>query len=1523
MRRRFGQFLDKALDHPRSTSPSGSRSPAEGQDVKGRSSTPISTSLPNHQLLKETSQTVQHEGLKLSISALIEYLEDIDGSIDNAIISKLDNEIKQLSQSVSQLHNNLSSASFSKASDDLAEGINAAVKKARSPRPKASRWNSFVKPDYAQDASRLSDDLHTTIEHYRGQSTCDDAPSHPAPKKTVREISGRVVGALSIVKEMLDGVPVPGLKAAVGGLVEVLGALNKLIDNDDDLMKLIDHVQRLIRITTNPIQCNRSGPDISLEKRIEDLTSVIQQVTADAVRIQEQNLSGKFLGRVDNASAITGLSVAIDRAVDRFQISGTLRLEKGIGELQGDVEDGFNRLESEIKSDVGLVGNAVGRIENKLEDMETARVSASQEIALNAIHPRADSARYDSNPQLSSSFCLEDTRVALLNEIEQWAEDPSSPPIFWLCGMAGTGKSTIARTVAKRFDDSHCLGASFFFSRDEHDRRTTHLVFPTIAYQLARRIPSVREHIIGAATLDVCTAMLRTQINKLFAEPLQLATIQNSPLVIVMDALDECEKEAQITEMLVLLAPAIRAIQSSINIKIFLTSRPEVHISTEFKEPGMQAVSNVSILHDIEQSLLRTDISRYIEYHLQRIAKLILPQDVVWPKSQDKEALVDMAAGLFIFAAVTMAYIGDTKYRKPKQRLRSILLTSDQNKAPIALKHLDVLYQQILMASLPEGDEDEEFQDMMHQLCEILGTIVLLLYPLSSRSLEKLLQWEEDTVEPALGPFHSVLSISPNPTPIRVFHKSFPDFLLDKRRSGGSWFHIDSSEHHGRLALLCLTHINTSLRRDMCGVGNRLMEELDDVEAILQMKVEEHVLYACRYWASHLKRTKRTNELMAALKYFYEHQFLYWLEILCLDGKLSWGILALDSARKWSLGDTISKGLDDCYRYLSYHQNTISIGPSHIYQSALPFVPRSILLALPWEQELYMSPRVVMADSYDGWDRMLFTLTTNSKEVNTVAYSRDGALLAGGCHHGTVIVWDSRTGAQIHSLEGHRSRVESIGFSPDGDLIASGSRDRSVIIWSSETGILIHKLRTKSHPVGVQDILFSPLGNIVASTFYDGKVILWDVKTGSVLRAFEGDSDAWITAITFSPDGTQIVSGSEDNTIMIWSTESGTVIERLVGHLPDSYIGFLAFSPDGTLLASRTKDKVILWDYQSRAVIRMLDTGAQRDTDCSAFSPDWRFFVTGTDLGEIVIWDMTDGTQICIFSGHSRTLNSVAVSPDGSRIVTCGLDGTAVVWDMGSSWASYSCGNDNSSKKVHTSPVTCVAFSLDGTRVASGAGDIVALWDITSRTLIRTLKCHQTSVGLVAFSTDGRYVAAGAQGRCIIVWDVESGESIKTLDFNGPILGLGFSLDGLHLVVHYFDKGGHEDGSLRYRQLEKWSTHDFEQCQPPSLTEEEAREVLSGSTATGTPPSGTYLARDQDSQWVEKRCQGTTVERLCHLSHRDIKASASFGRYFVFGTYHGGIYLLDFPPETFGITSTTMYSDDDMVDHRAVRRMYY
>ncbi|KAG8938212.1 hypothetical protein FRC03_007516 [Tulasnella sp. 419] len=111
----------------------------------------------------------------------------------------------------------------------------------------------------------------------------------------------------------------------------------------------------------------------------------------------------------------------------------------------------------------------------------------------------------------------------------------------------------------------------------------------------------------------------------------------------------------------------------------------------------------------------------------------------------------------------------------------------------------------------------------------------------------------------------------------------------------------------------------------------------------------------------------------------------------------------------------------------------------------------------------------------------------------------------------------------------------------------------------------------------------------------------------------------------------------------------------------------------------------------------------------------------------------------------------------------------------------------------------------------------------------------------------------------------------------------------------------------------QWSAQNFSEYYRQSLTKKEAKQVLPDSPADGVPPSGTYLARDKGSQWVEKRCPGSTVERLCHLPQHDITGSASFGRYFVFGTTRG-MYWLDFPPETFDITSTTVYTDSYMFD---------
>ncbi|KAG8917335.1 hypothetical protein FRC02_003170, partial [Tulasnella sp. 418] len=622
-----------------------------------------------------------------------------------------------------------------------------------------------------------------------------------------------------------------GLSVFSRVIIEVKDVVSSVKKNQDHEAKTEEICDLCDQVAIRVIETFKEGKAMSMIKNtVETMTRNLQSTVTEYQRKCAEARCHPDLEEGIRTNFLESVTHLLEQSVELMSHNGT------------EERDGMKETILSMSRDTGDTLEVVKRIHagtiNIQQTMSSSRdesmSSKADEAVLNAIQSRVDSARYNFVSQTSSSFCLLETRVALLKDIEKWANEPSSRPIFWLCGMAGTGKTTIARTVAKRLDESNYLGASFFFSRDENDRRTTNLVFPSIAHQLARRIPSIRKHIIEAATSDVCTAMMQTQLNKLIVEPLQRAKPQSSPLVIVMDALDECAEEDQITEMLVLLAPAIRVIQETINIRLFVTSRPEVHISSEFKEPGMEVVSSVSVLHDIEKSLVRADINRYIEHHLQRIAKLMLPRTNDWPASEEKEALVDMADGLFIFASVTIGYVGDKKHRQPIQRLRKILSSPDSNQTSVSLKHLDTLYRQIFMASLPNNDEDEDAEETFQRIRELLGTVVLVLYPLSSSSLERLIEWEKDTVEPILSPFHSVLSIPPDPAPVRVFHKSFPDFLTDKKRSGD--LYIDPTEHHARIALLCLTHMNSVLQRDMCGVGSRLVSEINDTETILATK---------------------------------------------------------------------------------------------------------------------------------------------------------------------------------------------------------------------------------------------------------------------------------------------------------------------------------------------------------------------------------------------------------------------------------------------------------------------------------------------------------------------------------------------------------------------------------------------------------------------------------------------------------------------------------------------------------------
>ena len=199
--------------------------------------------------------------------------------------------------------------------------------------------------------------------------------------------------------------------------------------------------------------------------------------------------------------------------------------------------------------------------------------------------PIAKGASFDSHMEEHNSRCLSNTRVELLSQITEWAKDRNGKPIFWLNGMAGTGKSTIARTVAQSFADQCQLGASFFFKRGEGERGNATRFFTTIAIDLMGHAPGIRSGIRKTIDTDpaISEKALKDQFEKLIFQPLSEAEpLQALELVIVIDALDECERDEDIRAILELLSRTKGL--KPVSLRVFVTSRPELPIRLGFKK---------------------------------------------------------------------------------------------------------------------------------------------------------------------------------------------------------------------------------------------------------------------------------------------------------------------------------------------------------------------------------------------------------------------------------------------------------------------------------------------------------------------------------------------------------------------------------------------------------------------------------------------------------------------------------------------------------------------------------------------------------------------------------------------------------------------------------------------------------------------------------------------------------------------------------------------------------------------------
>ncbi|KII95974.1 hypothetical protein PLICRDRAFT_151028 [Plicaturopsis crispa FD-325 SS-3] len=1150
--------------------------------------------------------------------------------------------------------------------------------------------------------------------------------------RTARTIMG-------VARDALDGVPVPGLKGALGALLALIDTIERADQNLEDLEELAHAVLKLANVLARyQHQPNLPEP---LWTRVDELS---REISAISTSIKNKFDRGSFRRVVDGAGDMDDIARMfrdISAAIRRFMLGGLIQIEKDAGQAAADAKT--------------LVNNSL------LEKL-----------------PRALDASFESSDRDS---CLAGTRQELLVQIFEWAENPHGHSIYWLNGMAGVGKTAIAQTVAQQLKSLSRLGASFFCARGNEDRSNVRNIFPTIAYGLAQAYPSFCASLLKAVAQDPDVGRFSAfqQFTKLIAEPSHGLPAGPHPIIVVIDALDECTDLAATRNAIKILcdhAPSLPMLH------FFITSRPESQIWLD------SDISTIQYLHDVEEDIVVSDIRHYLTVKLGDIpASRNLLQDFPenWPAASDIEVLVARAGRLFIYAFTVYQFIASLD-ANPQERLIQ-LLKAPTSQSDIWDEPIDDLYTQILSLAFETRRLTAAESKINH---DVLNTVLLAFDPQTAKCLAELLGLEQHQISTSIQRFHSVIHIPKvKDNPITIFHASFFDYMVDAKRS--KHFHLDAPAHHTFLASTCLNYMNKHLHQNLCNLDGRPL--LHDITN--RMDVPDALQYACVYWTRHLVAGAITPEnvdyVQAAIESFFKTHLLHWIECLSLIGQLDTAVASIANMFTFMKAhEDIDSKLDlsvvqlmlDAERFLWQFMDVIETAPMDIYHSALLWTPTRTELYKHYTTNIPDGPLKIICGVTAYWGPCLRTFVEHSQWVSAVAFSDDGTRVVSGSWDRWIVMWDANTGMLQGMFGGHRDRINSVAFSHDGSRVVSGSWDKTVRIWNLSSGM--HTQVLAGHDDQVTSVLFSQDDTKIVSGSWDKTIRIWDVATGNVINVLERHSDM-VHSISLSSDGTKVVSGSDDNIIRIWNIITGHLEGILEGHT--DIVHSVAFSPDGTKIVSGSYDKTVrIWNAKTGEYEKML-VGHHDWVNAVAFSADSRKVVSASDDNTIRTWEVSTGRAESILVGHSDRVYSVAFSSDGTRIVSGSWDKTVRIWDAHGGSAGYPVINQTMPAEGHPRWVRSMAFSQDGKRVVSGTSEnTILVWDTDTGTVVSVLKGHTRSVNSVALSPDGHRVVSGSLDHSICIWDTNTGKVLKRLEGNWPkviSLIVAFSDDGKKILL--------------------------------------------------------------------------------------------------------------------------------------------
>ncbi|KAH9021850.1 hypothetical protein EDB85DRAFT_2152142 [Lactarius pseudohatsudake] len=878
--------------------------------------------------------------------------------------------------------------------------------------------------------------------------------------------------------------------------------------------------------------------------------------------------------------------------------------------------------------------------------------------------------------------CLEGTRTAVLDEIFSWLEDPSGARIFWLSGIAGSGKSAVARSasISAALLVEHIV-VSIFFSQFGHAGHCDpSSVFQTLAFQFSLLDIGYNERVSEVISEDpnIFEKDLRFQYEKLIIETLGAIRRPHGRILIILDGLDECEPHGATAILKVLLAEDV---DHPKELKILIASRPEAHLRNIFD--AQSDIRKLS-LEDVETE---NDIQLYLRTSFEQPPTLMVNTFTV--SEETISELAKRAGNSFIYATTIVRFIFDEHSQDPRRRIDFLLSNrADLEEHPYA--RLDALFLGILQQAFPPsflfGASDDKCRlrtVLLGQLRTVLGLLVCFREPFPMGDMKAFCELEPGEVRRALHHLHSLVQVPDRDEEApRIYHRSFTDFIVDPARCPDRNLAVDIGSNEKHIFNIC-----SSLWNPM-----KTPITKENAHATANNRGDPHLgsregLYACLYWASHLTNIKDVDE--NTLYHLDDRCLLRLIETMPLAGMpLHEAVTQIKQVRTWitSLKGQADKAsnrlvdlMDNAFRLLLHHATSTSYDSLLIYDSAL-FTPAH-LQALEQQQPAPLVVEVRRASDnhnprHDHSEVVLHTDPVSSLVplfrmyndfMQVFAWSPNSRLIAVSRVNG-IDIRDALSGSIVDSfdlspslenvLDPKRVSRQCFAFYPDNSRIAYITRGGRVQV--RNTLARTEEFAVTGHEAGLVSINVSPNGELLVSASNWGYIQVCNAENGDLLWAV--DTGTRLKSTSISPNSRLIVSLSYSRNygVQIWNAIDGLPLITL----PHDVIS-ISFSPDSNQLASVDEEGLVrVWgtSQTTTAPIQEWTIGAR--PACLFFSPDGSRLAAAADDNVYIL--RRDADDFSTLDGHTGPVTSLTFSADGMTLASGSLDGTVRVWDTSS-----------------------------------------------------------------------------------------------------------------------------------------------------------------------------------------------------------------------------------------------------------------